>query len=187
MRFYTGDGRFFAEGFGILSRKPISADTFLPPRHGLFGACIVQVESGADSVQIANVHLQPILNNGGVVGALAAFDAMEETHTLEIAHICDHLQADMPTVIAGDFNSFSTLRAPAFLRERGLVDSFAQVHAQPDSEITWHWPIGLGELSFRIDYIFHSPDIVTRDSRIVRSGGSDHHLVVSHLQLSAQP
>ena len=185
IHFQGHQGRFAAERFGFLSRHPIKRLSFLPPKHGLFGAYVAQVAVGDRNVQVVNVHLQPaILRRGGGVGqAFSALFAMEQTHKKEIAYVFERIEQDVPTLVLGDFNSLSTFQAPTFLKERGLVDSFAQVHEEPDSHFTWHWPLKYGQWSLRIDYIFHSPHFATRKSSVLRSKGSDHYLLTSTLSL----
>lgn len=185
MHFEGHDGRVAAERFGFLSKSPLRNVVFLPPRHGLFGSCRAEVESGGRTVQIVNVHLQPVIvrAGAGLREAYAGLARTEETHAREIAHILKHVTADVPTVIAGDFNSLSTFRAPMVLKERGFVDSFAHVNENPESTPTWRWKLRQGELALRIDYIFHTEEFATRQSKVVESSASDHRLVVSRLEL----
>lgn len=182
-------GRLAAERVGILSRRPIQKLTFFPPKDGLFGFAIADVQWGRDAVQIAIVHLEPMMlqRGSGFREALSALGAMEETHEKEIAHVYENLRRDTPTIIAGDFNSLSDFRAPAFLKQRGFVDSFAAVHEHPNSQPTWHWPLKFGEISLRIDFVFHSSHFQTTESRILPSRGSDHYLVVSSLSSPKAP
>jgi endonuclease/exonuclease/phosphatase family metal-dependent hydrolase len=179
--FHGHEGKYAAERFGILSRVPVGKVTFLPPKHGLFGAYCADLQLDGRPVQLISVHLEPMLfqEGGNLLDAWKAMNAMEATHRREISRFWESRRKDSPLLIAGDFNSPSNFQAPSFLREKGLKDSFAQVHENPDSQATWHWPIKWGELSFRIDYIFHSAEIQTVRSEIIKSNGSDHYLVVS--------
>ena len=188
VHFEGHEGRFAAERFGFLSRHPIKQLSFLPPKHGLFGAYVAQVALKDRNVQIVNVHLQPAIlrRGGGLAQAYAALVAMEQTHEKEISYLFERIDKDLPTLILGDFNSVSTFHAPTFLKERGLADSFAQVHEEPDAHFTWHWPLKYGQWSLRIDYIFHSPHFATRESRILRSEASDHYLLTSTLSLATE-
>ena len=183
MHFRGHRGKFGAERFGFLSRYPITSQVFVPPKHGLFGAYIAHVKMRDAELQVVNVHLQPVIlpRNAGLREAVSAFAAMEKTHAKEISHIFERIRADRPAIIAGDFNSLSTFRAPSFLKKKGFVDSFAQVHDSPDSQPTWHWRFRKGEWSLRIDYIFHSRHLRTAESAVVKSNASDHYLVTSVL------
>lgn len=179
-------GKLGAKRFGFLSRHPITGRSFVEPKHGLFGTYIAQVRIHGMTLQIANVHLQPVTlpRNAGLRQAMSAFVAAEQTHAKEIAHIFERLQPDLPTIIAGDLNSLSAFQAPSFLRKKGLVDSFAQVHDHPDSQPTWHWRLRNREWSFRLDYVFHSKHLETTESAVIRSRASDHYLLTSVLRPS---
>jgi endonuclease/exonuclease/phosphatase family metal-dependent hydrolase len=188
IRFHGSTDIYAAGGFALLSRLEITAEKFLPPEHGLFGTCIFEVKLGDQPVQFANVHLQPVMfaRGEGVRGTLANLGALgkaEETHRKEIGRGFENLRQDVPTLIVGDFNSLSTFKAPTFLREQGFTDSCASIHENPESQITWCWPLEHGEVKLRIDYIFHSGDLTTTTCRTIQSDGSDHYLLVSRLEL----
>lgn len=186
---FTGhQGRYAAERLGFLSKHPLSDLKFVPPAAGLFGAYFATVRVGGVSARVANVHLSPFLvRRGGVAGALRAFFAVEDIHKKEIAAVFAALDPQRPTIIAGDFNSPAALAAPAFLKARGFTDSFASVTQAADGHPTWHWPLGDGELRFRIDYVFHTRHFKTQSSAILPSAASDHYLLVSELALPPRP
>lgn len=189
IRFHGHKGEYAAERFGIMARVPVSNVRFLLPKHGLFGAYACELQLGGRRVQLIIVHIEPILidEGAGLMDALAAMNAMEETHLKEIRHIWESRRKDVALVVAGDFNSPAQCKAPTFLREKGLADSFADVHARPDTAPTWHWPTRWGELSLRIDYIFRSKELRTLRSEVIKSDGSDHYLLMSELQWQADP
>ncbi|MHC4399850.1 MAG: endonuclease/exonuclease/phosphatase family protein [Planctomycetota bacterium] len=181
---FRGDrGRYGAERFGFLSTSPVKGLRFLPARHGLFGAWIGKIELGGRTVQIVNVHLDPIrfLKREGLAGAWRAFRRAQKVHAREIAHVCEKLDPDLPTVILGDLNSLSEMAAPGYLVEQGFVDSFASVTDKPEAHPTWKYPLRLAALAGRIDYIFHTAEFETLQSRILESTASDHWLVLSSL------
>jgi endonuclease/exonuclease/phosphatase (EEP) superfamily protein YafD len=86
------------------------------------------------------------------------------------------------TIIAGDFNSIATFAAPQTLLKNGFVDSFAECNKNPESLPTWHWPMKNGELSLRVDYIFHSKDFQATETGVIKSDASDHSLIFSRLK-----
>ena len=185
MRFVGHQNRFLAERFGYLSKLPLKKLSFAPPVHGLFGTCFATVTKGDRDIRIANVHLSPFVVRRGssMSQALAAISKTETTHKKEIAEILKNIDPTKPTLVVGDFNSLSTFIAPLDVSKRGLIDSFASVTERPDSQPTWRWALRTGHIQFRIDYIFHSSHFTTLISRIIRSRGSDHYLVVSQLQM----
>jgi endonuclease/exonuclease/phosphatase family metal-dependent hydrolase len=182
---FRGDrGRYPAERLGLLSKSPVTGLKFLPPKHGLFGTWIGRAALGGREVQIVNVHLEPAYfqRGEGLLDAMKVYQRLEDTHGREIRAIHEALAADVPTILAGDLNSLSTFAAPKFLADKGFTDSFASVNENADQQPTWRWPVGRGELSLRLDYLFHTRHFRTLESRIVQSNASDHHLVVSRLE-----
>jgi len=185
--FYGSVEPYLAGGFAVLSRLPVTREEFVPARHGLFGVCVLEITIDSQPVQVINVHLQPVIfhdDEGRItpLSVLTAFEAAEQTHRAEMNDILSLIRTDIPVLIMGDFNSCSTFQGPSMLVARGMVDSFAAVTEKPDTHPTWHWPTRFGEAVLRIDYIFHSPSFRTLNSRVLRSAGSDHYLVVSAIE-----
>jgi len=177
------EGVYAAAGFGFLSRAPLEKLRFVEARHGLFRAWLVETKLGGREVQLAGVHLMPLAaRSESLAEVWRAFGEMEEIHAKEIRLIWEGLDRERPVIVLGDLNSSAHLAAPKFLAARGLVASFAAVTKNPDSHITWRWPVGRGEIKLRIDYIFHSPELRTLKSRIIASAASDHRPVVSRLE-----
>jgi len=63
----------------------------------------------------------------------------------------------------------------------GFIDSFAAVNENPESHPPWHWPTKYGNAALRIDFVFHTPSVSTIASRVIRTEGSDHYLLLSEL------
>lgn len=98
-----------------------------------------------------------------------------------------------PAVLLGDFNL--TPRNPAYARllASGLIDAFLTAGAGRGSTFplrTGRTRWGALPLSWvplpsfaRIDYIWHTPDLVTQSAWVGRRGGSDHRPVLARLML----
>jgi len=172
-----------AGGFGFLAKKPIKAVKFIPRKFGYFGAWVVRARLGGRNVHVANVHLVPIVprRNEGLAGLIALWLRTEGIRGKEIAHICASLPAKGPVLIVGDLNSTSQMQAYRYLTGRKYVDSFASVTPRADKHVTWGWRYRGVDWQFRIDHIFHGPQVKTVASRIVKSNASDHRLLVSTL------
>jgi len=183
IRFRGDRSKYYAGGFGVLSSSPITAERFIPSRHGIFGYWVLKLTLDDRAIQVANVHLQPIMFDGteGTLGAFGRLMEMEDVHLREIEQIYKSLSSRHPTLVAGDFNSFSSGAAVKYLTKRKMTDSFASVTNQPDLHPTWRWPLGQTEVKLRIDYLFHTQQLETLSSRIVESDVSDHSPVVSRL------
>jgi len=179
---FTRDVRY-SSGFAVLSRTPLSNVRFLEPEFGFFGTLFADIELGGRRVRVASVHLEPVVprNGEGAGDILALFFKVEGLHLKEIGRIAAELPEGVPSIVAGDLNSASFGSAPRFLKNRGFVDSFAAVTPKPDAHTTWHWNHHGTDLRFRIDYVFHSPEMRTLESRVVEAPSSDHKLVVSRL------
>lgn len=185
MRFQGHEGRLAAERFGFLSKLPLRNVRFVPPRHGLFGTYCADIDVSGQTLQIINVHLAPLLvpRGAGVWDAYAALRQMEQTHSDEMRQITKEINRDIPTIIAGDFNSLATLQAPLLLKKAGFTDSFAAVTTNADSQPTWRWQLRSGTWALRIDYLFHSSHFMTQKSEVQESNASDHYLLVSELEV----
>ena len=183
MHFVGHQGRWAAERFGFLSKYPLTDLRFDPPRHGLFGSYHATCAFGDKRIQVVNVHLTPfVVRRGGGLGDLFKLLAKtEQTHAAEMRHATRRLDASLPTIVAGDFNSLSSFAAPKHLEELKFIDSLASVVKEADKSTTWRWPTRPVPLRLRIDYIFHSPHFKTQTAKVVDVTGSDHHLVVCEL------
>lgn len=183
--FVGHNGRYAAERFGFVSKYPLADKRFVPPVHGLFGTCFATVILPDGNVRLANVHLSPfqVARGSNAVRAFKAISAVESRHKLEIEAIARNVNAKVPTIVCGDFNSLSTFVAPRTLSGLGLQDSFASVTETADSHPTWRWPIKGMPVQFRIDYIFHSSHFETAKSEVLPTVGSDHSLLVSEMKL----
>lgn len=94
------------------------------------------------------------------------------------------LDPDESMLIVGDFNSYGSDAAPDWLLGHGYIDSFASRIEDADEVRTHHFNAVGVDWSQRIDFIFHTPDLRTRDSRIVAGMPSDHDVVISTLEWS---
>jgi len=170
-------------GLGFLAKKQFKTLKYLPAKYGVHSAWIVRITIDDKPIEVAAVHLQPTVPRAdeGVAELIARWLATEEIRAKEIAYIHENLSGRLPVVILGDFNSSSRMQAPRFLSQKGFVDSFASVTEKPDDRPTWKLRSAELRLARRIDYIFHTKDFTTGESRIVDSEGSDHYLLASEL------
>lgn len=191
MFFKGGSGRIPTDRFGILSRNPVEKPGVVAPKHGLFGTVIAETVIGDRRLQLANVHLKPLLppSNARPARYLQAFKALDKAHEAELEYILRNIDPKLPTVIAGDFNSVRQSAGPRLLAEKGFRDAFAPAFTKPaetdldNGPPTWQIDTGLGPIQSRIDYIFCSEGLFASKGRVIPETGSDHRLVVAVIGL----
>ena len=120
------------------------------------------------------------------MGVPSPMKELDETHVKEVELVHRALDKTKPRIVLGDFNSLAAMRAPEYLKEHGFTDSFAAVTKNPESQITWKWNWRGALFKYRFDYIFHSAEMTTRQSRVIENEASDHYPVVSTLRWRAK-
>jgi endonuclease/exonuclease/phosphatase family metal-dependent hydrolase len=181
-----------AAGFVWLSKTPLQNLKVLPPLAGeeaWFRTPLAIVRFQNRAILLANVHLQPtVVRDGGILATLKAIKDNDDIRATEIRYIWTKIEqeqkaakTDLPVVLLGDFNSPAILSTGSFLSEKGLIDSFASANPDPETHPTWQSAPNPGALSFRVDFIWHSPRLTTLSSRVVAADVSDHKPVVSQL------
>lgn len=186
MHFRGHGGPFLAERFGVLAKRQLTELKYHPPAGRYFGFLTFDYPTNTTPVSVTNVHLAPFTlgrprSAGDVMRQLSA---TEVEHAREIDVILDRVDADRPAIVVGDFNSLSGFHAPRTLQEAGFIDSFASVTRHADTVPTWKWPLHIGEVKFRIDYIFHTRHYSTVRSGVDQAVASDHRLLWSELRPS---
>lgn len=180
--------RYFSNGLAILSRFPIRNPRFERSQVGINGFLFAEFDHPAGRIQVADLHLDPLrlwTKKDRWMLPMQILWKQGSVHRIELEQIKTHLRPDLPTVIAGDFNSVSNV-APKRLREMGFIDSFAAVTQRPDATPTLHFTMFGRPAGRRIDYIFHDQSFQTLESKVLSGGPSDHDLVVSVLRFNSQ-
>ncbi|MEZ4233069.1 MAG: endonuclease/exonuclease/phosphatase family protein [Polyangiaceae bacterium] len=175
------DPRVGVRGSGVLSRWPLEAvDTRLRREYGWVGKPMV-FKVTIEQRQLYFVQFHAASGTG-------AFEAREN----QAEELRDFARtADLPVIAAGDFNATDTSRAYSIARE-GLNDAwrtagFGFGHTfpgEPGPEAGGSRPTIAGfpvpKWLIRIDFIFHTDQLVAQEAAIVPSGGgSDHRMVTA--------
>ena len=164
-----------AGGLAILSRFPVHPRRVLHPDVAWFPAWRGDVDSPIGTLQTLNVHLRPNVTDSGsvVLGLLTT----PRVRTTEMETYVEALDADLPAIVAGDFNEEAGggLRV---LEARGL-----RAVAPAGRASTWRWSTSLGEVDASLDHVVVSPELVADEPRVLRSGRSDHFPVAVELRL----
>ncbi|MCA9706264.1 MAG: endonuclease/exonuclease/phosphatase family protein [Myxococcales bacterium] len=165
-----------AGGLGVLSKHPIVEQDYLDPTVGWFPAWRVVVDTPLGRVQALDVHLRPPMSDDG--SWVTGFFETRGVRREEIEDLWDHLDPDLPTVIAGDFNENAHGQAVGFLAEHGLRSALPQVRPRAK---TWHWQTPVGEVHAMLDHITYGEGLGLEDAEVLDRGRSDHFPVLAVL------
>jgi endonuclease/exonuclease/phosphatase family metal-dependent hydrolase len=182
-------------GMAILSKKRIirSGRLDFPDNTGNM-AMWADIEEGADTIRVYNVHLQSIrfkksdyevVNNAttgqGYHGSRTLLLRMREAYIKRAAQaevLATHMKGcKLPMVVAGDFNDVPLSYAYRKVA-KDLVDAFCE--AGNGMERTYKGPFP----SFRIDYILFSKNIGCTFYKSYDNVPGDHKMVTASLDLS---
>lgn len=169
-------------GNAILSRFPIvSVDrAYLPAvgtllRRGYLGATL---DVGGREILFISTHLQHI-NDPGIHDDDPEAD-LYPVHTEQIEAILTEWGGAQPAVLTGDFNARPEWRQIEELIAAGWVDAWAEAGEGEGFTSSALDP------QHRIDYVFHTPDLVAVDAGVIRSRASDHFAVAADIQADSE-
>ncbi|MGH8945051.1 MAG: endonuclease/exonuclease/phosphatase family protein, partial [Acidimicrobiia bacterium] len=165
-------------GNAVLSRFPIvSVDrAYLPQvgtplRRGYLGT---KLDVGGREILFISTHLQHV-NEPGIHDEEPEAD-LYPVHSEQIEAILTEWGGFQPAVMAGDFNARPGWRQIEELLAAGWIDSWAE--AGEGSGLT----SSAVKPQYRIDYIFHTPDLMAADAGVIQSRASDHFAVAADVQ-----
>ncbi len=180
---HTGD--FFAEGFMVLSRKPILEPRFSPPARTFFGHVVFQLEHGLRRITVVSVHMTPFTSRESrtIPQLISAVNQTEVDHEYEVQAVLKDISNGGLVIVVGDFNSPSHGVAPITLANSGLTDLFGQLYPDPDqTHKSWDFRFRNGlRATWRIDYLFYSRHFSARSAVLAECQSSDHHLLIGRL------
>jgi vancomycin resistance protein VanJ len=172
-------------GSGVLSRFPILYDEAFPLVEDMHLYQHVVLDVGGERVHVLNVHLQPPEVGerwlGGYLLLPTAYHTAVQDRELDcLIEELDGLEETV--VVVGDFNM--TDQSSGYRRlTRRLGDAHREAgwglgHTFPDGEVG---PIPTVFPLIRIDYIFHSSDLMAERAYVGGNGGPNHRFVVAEL------
>ena len=170
-------------GVLILVRSPLNAVASLVPneiqkRCGI-PITTIRLGDGTGRLSILGIHAPPPIRNcGGTNAPTMAFlaDLIEDGRIARDFGVC---RRGDPLILAGDLNVhpwWPTLRT---LLERGLNDTYADLHWRPTG--TW-MGLSWAPKVTRIDYILASRHVAATGAWIIDLPGSDHRAVIADLE-----
>lgn len=164
-------------GNAILSRYPLGEVErhYLPTagtpfRRGYLGAT---VDSPIGPVLFISTHLQHI--NDPDVHEIDPEGDLYDVHTAQLGTVIDAWGGRSPAVLVGDMNARPEWGQIADLLAAGWVDAWAEAGDGPG------YTANAANPEYRIDYVFHTPDLTTVSVTRVESQASDHFAVVADL------
>lgn len=179
-RFTFGDSY---EGRGVFSRYPLRGETVLEIASGRPDA-LVEVDVEGEELRLLVGHPRPPKLRGRTLDIPFALQR-------QLLRLADLALEASPAVLLGDFNVRPDTSIYARLRERGLLDAFAESGEGPERTFPVRLergPMMAGRKMrvktpplFRLDYIWHTPDIRSLATWVGGDTGSDHLPVLSRL------
>lgn len=181
-QFTFGDGY---AGRGIFSQHPIRAQKELFISDGRPDG-MVEIELEGQVLTVFVAHPRPPT----MTGARLSMPFASRRQMLKLA---DLAMAAAPSILVGDFNMRPHQTLYDKIRERGLLDAFAE--SGEGTERTF--PMRIGKTLplrgtpvrirtprvFRLDYIWHTPDIRSLATWVGNDTGSDHLPLLSRLAI----
>lgn len=156
-----------------------------------FDAWFGIVEIGHDRVGICSVHLRPPFDDDGratlsSMGFSSKYRVQEMEVILEAIRTCEEWFAEMPLIIAGDFNESDSHQLCTWLRGIGMNDALAlyrgHTHWWPVKNFTSQTALVLRN---RLDHIFYSSTVSCHELTVIDNEGvaSDHLPLICDLHL----
>jgi endonuclease/exonuclease/phosphatase (EEP) superfamily protein YafD len=163
-----------AGGYAFLSKFPFEHRSIEAHPESWFPAGYAVFETPIGKVQGLNVHLRPPFSDGGSI--VAGYFTTPATRQAEIEHFTKDVAADMPLIVAGDFNEDASGGAVRLLEARGLASAVEAFRPGAD---TWRWNTSVGTISSQLDHVLHSPELQPLNADVRDQGNSDHLPVVA--------
>jgi endonuclease/exonuclease/phosphatase family metal-dependent hydrolase len=164
-------------GNAILSRYPLgAAEQRLLPRVGTpyqRGYLAAPVATPEGEVLFISTHLQHVNDSD-------AHDEDPEADLYPVHHeqlgvVVEEWAGRQPAVLVGDLNARPGWRQVDELLEAGWVDAWAEAGSGDG------FTSNAADPRYRIDYVFHTPELTTVDVEVIDSQASDHFAVVADL------
>jgi len=166
--------RKFAAGMGVLSRYPFREKRVVdPPPSGWFPALRVVVTTPIGEFEAIDVHLHPQVSESGSV--LSGIFTTGRARREEAEALVPLLRADLPTIVAGDFNESSSGGAIGIFERAGLARADLAGN-------TWRWNTSFGEVHAELDHVMVDERLEVVKATILERGNSDHFPLLVELR-----
>ena len=172
-----------AGGLAVFCKQPLRHKAFVTRKVGWFPGWVVVAGTPAGDVQVMNVHLRPPLSDRGSA-SVGAYYSTRKVRLQELRDLFPHLDPDLPSLVAGDFNEKESAPGVSWLIEQGMADALSQF--EPGA-VTWKWPVAYGAVTLkgRYDHILCSKHLRCVGARVLPVEASDHLPVLAVFQAEA--
>jgi vancomycin resistance protein VanJ len=181
-RFTFGDSY---EGRGVFSRYPLRGETVLEIASGRPDA-LVEIDVEGEVLTLLVAHPRPPKLKRATLDIPFALQR-------QLLRLADLALEASPAVLLGDFNIRPDTSIYGRLRERGLLDAFVESGEGPERTFPVRLERGRAVAGrrmrvktpplFRLDYVWHTPDIRSLATWVGGDSGSDHLPVLSRLAI----
>ena len=183
------DPREYANGMGILSKLPIKILNYEWTDRWNGWPQVIQVSVRSRPITLINVHLHA--SRPTLPSLVEKTAANRERNTATLLDVISQVSEVGPVILAGDFNvthlssvyrTITTQLDDAWMQAGFGFGHTFPTDAQPPGLLAWKYGIPIPQEVVRIDYIFHTADMVAIEAyRGVNLGGSDHRSLVTVL------
>lgn len=182
---FTAEDADAGGGFAVLSRLPLVDKVFVKKSAGAFGAQQFGVRLGRTTIQFINFHLNPAPLPKPFTRSSAMHLMMlnNKAQVLEIQGLLARRKAGLPTVMAGDLNSFASFSAYKKLIAAGFTDAHLACDTNAHAVATWKMNVEGHQLQGRFDYIFHDARLTAKSFAVVECPYSDHDVLSCTLEV----
>ncbi|MFB0547134.1 MAG: endonuclease/exonuclease/phosphatase family protein [Anaerolineae bacterium] len=176
-------------GLGVMSRYPLRDEGIVALQPwGEAAAHGMLVEVDGWLLRLLNVHAMPVPFSS-ITETIEYITWSFRKREAQIETLMRYLEGrHEPVIVVGDFNVTDQNAAYSYLTKH-LTDAyraagwgFGHTFPAPPRRL---WSLPVMFLPLRIDYIFHSPDMVALSAHVGPPDGSDHQPVVARLAFRA--
>ena len=178
---------YYIDRLGILSKHPFEARFIHPEADGAFGSQLAVIHTGNVDIQILNVHLAPpgLISTQFPLRTIKEFMDSESKRVAELKLLLSKLNQELPTLVAGDFNSLPASATITTVLNHGFTDTHNTTTNTPPVS-TWHDEIEGVPLSLRLDYIFCDNTFTPVTNGVLLCASSDHSLIFSEMEIKTE-
>jgi endonuclease/exonuclease/phosphatase family metal-dependent hydrolase len=182
-------------GVAIFSKYPIISKGYVEVRTANQKCIYADIIKGRDTVRVYSIHLASVHLNNEDYKILKNFDLKEEEditdvtgigskflrayemRSEEVETIAPHIRTSpYKTIVCGDFNDTPVSYCYRQIK-KNLKDAFIEKGTGIGNTFDYGLPF------FRIDYILHSPEMITKSYSTSEKFPSDHHAIMAIIEL----